>query len=111
MNQAKSDASEFEKYSAVVKLLNDGTHYLLSKPDKIFEPTKTSEWPELELIIKALDCSDEPANPCYDVSSDEKATVINKRGGYMKFEVWESLKIENIVIDSLDSVAKSKFYK
>ena len=85
--------------------MNDGDDpYLLKSRGGKFMPKFAIEWPEIDLTIKPLSCVDFPSNiNCY--ASLEYPILHNKRGGFMKFPIYKSLTVENIIIDSIDSQA------
>jgi len=51
------------------------------------------------LILMPEPCDGSNADTC----SDDKITIYNKIGADLKFPVFRSLKMENIIIDSIDS--------
>ena len=58
----------------------------------------------LNLVIKPEPCLADSSNAATCVADTDSVTIFNKIGGEIEFPVLRSLKIERIIIDSIDSI-------
>ena len=101
-------AAPYTDANVIIKLMNDGDdHHVMRTRTVLYEVYFKAKWTNLDVLIEPIDCDVDSYPDCYDLSY-EMPIIRNKRGGYLKFDIYKSLTMKNIDIDSIDSLAISK---